>query len=89
MTRLEDVYMASIFVSQRSLENTFTIELLETKCTLWARETIHGVLSLFWLAFIQDRKKNGKTINKQTNVKIACVAGGISRASAFVLVAKP
>ena len=35
------------------------------------------------------QKKNGKTINKQTNVKIACVAGGISRASAFVLVAKP
>ena len=34
------------------------------------------------------QEKNDKTINKQTNVKIVCVAGGTSRASAFVLVAK-
>ena len=59
VTRLEDV-MASILVSQQSLENTFIIEVLETKCTLCARETIQGVLSLFWLAFIQDRTKTTK-----------------------------
>ena len=86
MTRLEDVYMASIFVSQRSLENTFTIELL---VYLVGKRNNPWCLVPVLVGLYTGQKKNGKTINKQTNVKIACVAGGISRASAFVLVAKP